>query len=93
MIIFVSVHLRKASWKVLMLPYPYSIAMGTRHHARLVIIYQFNGKWPGDNVKKCVAIPRHWLNTVVIIINIPRLPMGEQCGIRNLTAVSKIKSK
>ncbi|PFX18881.1 hypothetical protein AWC38_SpisGene16723 [Stylophora pistillata] len=32
--VIIIVHLRKASWKVLMLPYPYSIAMGTRHHVR-----------------------------------------------------------
>ena len=62
LITFVSVHLRKASWKVLMLPYPYSTAMGTRHHARLVCL-SFS-KWPCDNVKKYVAIPQCWLNTV-----------------------------
>ena len=38
-----------------------------------VSIYQFNSKWPCGNVKKCVAIPQHWLNTVVII-HIPYLP-------------------
>ena len=57
----IRVHLRKAFWKVLMFPYPYSTVMGTRHHARLVYI-------SNDLLTVCKNKMLQYLNTGYIVI-------------------------